>query len=73
MKIKELFTFYKDNIITNYKNVIKKNFPVAEKFFGFAEKRKNFYKFCFFKRKKFLEKFFGTKIRKKKGKKPFKF
>ncbi len=33
------------------------------------KKRKNFYKFCFFQLKKIFEKFFGTKIAKKKGKK----
>jgi hypothetical protein len=29
-------------MITNDKNIIKKNFPLAEKFFGFAEKTEKF-------------------------------
>jgi hypothetical protein len=41
-------------IITNDKNIFLENFPLAEKFFGFAEKTKKFfYKLCLFHEKNF--------------------
>jgi hypothetical protein len=55
-------------LIINHKNIRKKIFRYRKSFLVLRKKWKNFYKFRFFKWKKFFEKFFGTKIAKKREK-----